>query len=313
MTVNRTLCGFMVASLLLLQACGGGGGGGETSSGVTYGGATTEATLDSDNAEDLARAAASGSKQSVSSESAPPVMLRSGADTKTQLKDLAATMIQAFGEAPAGAARGGTQARTVDYSTTFCPAGGSATASVPDSATSTNYSFSVAFSDCMTSASGMTYTYSGTVQGSSEQDASGFSFSIAFIDFTVTVTGAHTMSSTLNLTMSCSGTDTAGYTDAVCTYHSDFVGLDGRVYRVTDATVSGDDSGYTISVIVYHPNHGYVTVTTSTPITFQCDGGYPDSGTLVLTGSGGGTATVNFINCGEYQVTYDSVTTLHSW
>lgn len=308
---NRVLTGLFGLSLLVLQACGGGGGGG--SAGVVYSGSTSQATLDSDNADDLARAGASGSNQSVSSASTPAVF-RSQIDRNALLQGLAAQMLQLLNHGGDDLAARGAANRTIDYSASLCPWGGSAIATIPDSASSTNYSFTFLFANCSDSSSGMTYTYGGTVQASYLQSGGAYSFSIAFVNFTVSVTGSHTMTGTLNLTMSCSGSDTSGYSDAVCTYHSDFTGFDGRVYRIKNVTITGNDtSGYTISATVYHPDYGYVTVTTTTPITFQCSGGYPDSGTMVLTGAGGDTATVDFISCSQYVVTYNLASTTYDW
>lgn len=312
MTNFKSSYGVAIALVLLLQACGGGGGGGGTTA-LSYSGLTTQATLDSDNADELARAGASGAHQAVGSESTPTVF-RSGMATEAQLQDLAVRIMQQMRNGGYATAARGTAARTDNVSYEFCPGGGSAYMTIPDSATETNFTATLDFSNCTdNSVPGTLYVYSGRVRMSYSESPGNFSLTIAYENFTVSITEAYTQTATINMSLMCGGTDTTGYTDMTCTYYSDFTGSDGRVYRVGEFTVSGDSSGYTVSATVYHPDYGYVTVATTVPLTFNCTGGYPDSGTLVVTAAGDDSATVDFISCSQYSVTYSSVTTDYDW
>ncbi len=314
MNLAKLALSTMIALVFVLQGCGGGSGGASSGgSGITYSGVVTQATVDGSNADALARAGAAGAGQSVASDNTP-IVFRSPTDQKAKLRELSLRLIRLL-ERDDGALAARAAARTQDYSSSLCPGGGTAYLTAPDYADPNNYSFSFEFTNCTDdSVSGVTYVYSGTVSASYTQGSGGFSFEIAFQNFTITIIDAYTHTGTVNLTMACSGTDTEGYSDATCTYHSDFTGFDGRVYRIRNVTVSGDGSGgYTITATVYHPDYGYVTVTTAAPVTFNCSGGFPDSGTLVLSGSGGSTATVDFIDCNQYSVTYNSATTVYDW
>lgn len=314
MSGTRLALSAVIALVFLLQGCGGGGGGASSGgSGTTYSGVATQATVDAGNADALARAGAAGAGQSVASENTPMVY-RSPTDQNTKLRELSIRLVQLLEIDSGGLAAKGA-ARTDNYSSTLCPGGGTAYLTVPNYADPNNYSFSFEFSNCADdSVSGVTYIYTGTVDATYVQDSSGFSFDIDFQNFSITIVDSYTHTATINLTMSCSGTDTSGYSDATCTYHSDFTGFDGRVYRIKNVTVTGDGTGgYDVTATVYHPDYGYVTVMTTDPLFFDCTGGYPSAGTLVLTGSGSSTATVTFDSCSQYSVTYNSTTTPYTW
>jgi hypothetical protein len=106
----------------------------------------------------------------------------------------------------------------------------------------------------------------------------------------------------ISMSLSCVGLTGVGS----CTVSSDFVGIDDRVYRVTDITVSGSAaSGYYIDATVYDPAHGSVTMTTTAPLLFDCSNGVPRTGTLALTGSNATSATITFVSCSEYNITVD--------
>jgi hypothetical protein len=294
--IKQLLLFLLVASLL--QACGGGGGGGDdgapntigdgsdiTSTSQDYSGETAEATLTSDNSQELATAAASGTKQAVSSESVPVV-----------------------------AARGSTAAREVNLTSSLCNTG-SIIATYPD--TGSTGSWRIDYDQCTHSAShgGNTYstTYNGSVEGSYTQVGNGFRYEYRYENFTVTVqgpTGNH--SQTFNMSMTCATNDNG--TDYSCDYYSDYTGYDSRIYRVSDVDVSGNDSsGYNVSVRVYDPDHGYVTVTTEVPVTYGCSSGYPNAGRIQVEGADATVVTVEFTSCNTYVVVFDGVANTYNW
>jgi hypothetical protein len=78
--------------------------------------------------------------------------------------------------------------------------------------------------------------------------------------------------------------------------------------------------GYTVSISgrLYHPDYGYVTVATPTPLEYSsCGGGVyrPTSGILRVTGAGGVYAEFRPVDCVQYDVCHTSgtVCVLHDW
>jgi hypothetical protein len=99
---------------------------------------------------------------------------------------------------------------------------------------------------------------------------------------------------------------------------------DGKVYRVQDYRVSVDTSTQRISIqgLFYHPDFGYVMVTTpSDYITYQyCSNvlaDLPASGTMRVTGAGGHYGEFAAGDCWNYRIYYyDGVSTTftdYSW
>ncbi|MEJ2694767.1 MAG: hypothetical protein P8166_17520, partial [Candidatus Thiodiazotropha sp.] len=99
-----------------------------------------------------------------------------------------------------------------------------------------------------------------------------------------------------------------------CSISSDFVGLDSRTYRVENIAVNGSAvSGFYVNATVYDPDHGYVTMETDTPLTFDCATGVPGTGSVVLSGASTTLATITFVSCDEFNVTIDSVAETFFW
>lgn len=106
---------------------------------------------------------------------------------------------------------------------------------------------------------------------------------------------------TMNSTYTC---DTPSFTN--CTLSSDYAGSDGSTYRMSDVSVSGDNSsGYSVNASFCHPSYGCVTIETTTPITYNCANGMPDGGAIRFTGANGSSGTISFDSCSTYSGTYD--------
>lgn len=99
-----------------------------------------------------------------------------------------------------------------------------------------------------------------------------------------------------------------------CTYDSTALGIDGRTYSVSDISVTGDDfSGYSVSATITDPDHGVITITTTTPVTFVgCSNGQPDSGVIVIS-DGTDTMTVTYIDCTSFSIDFNGSTTTYDW
>jgi hypothetical protein len=324
--INKLL--HFVLVVLLLQACGGGGGGDDgspnnsndntdlTSTAQNYSGETGQATLTSENAEDLSTAAASGAKQAINSDSVPVVPARSDSPvSRDEILEAHAGLVRRIlnGDYSNNAARGATAAREENLTSTLCDSG-SIIATYPDSGAG---NWSIAYNQCTRTVSygGHTYStsYNGTVEGTHTQAGNGFRYEYQYENFTVAIqspTGNHSW--TFNMSMTCTANE--GGTNFSCEYYSDYQGLDNRIYRVSNVDVSGNEStGYNVSVRVYDPDHGYVTVTTEVPVTYGCTNGYPDAGRVHVEGANGTVVTVEFTSCSAYVVVLDGVANTYNW
>ena len=284
------------ATLLLLQACGGGGGGDAGSATtISYSGLTSEARVESTNAESLSTAAASGALQSVAAESASSAFARPMADFSGKLLEIAPRIAMGIVQSEFYAAK------ITDLSS-LCDAGGTAIADTNDAETVGT----IAFTNCrMSDGYGSVLVLNGVVDYTFNSSADSMAMT-----FNITMTYAGE-TAVMNMTLNCVNFTSASPT---CSVTSDFAGLDGRIYRVTDITVTGDAfSGFTISATVYDPDYGHVDMVTTTPITFDCGTGVPGTGSVAVYGSSGTSGAINFVSCSEYNVTVNGVTDTYFW
>ena len=85
---------------------------------------------------------------------------------------------------------------------------------------------------------------------------------------------------------------------------------DGKVYQVLDYQVTAVQATHalTISGRFYHPDYGWVEVTTAPGglISSDCQGTYlPSSGWIRVTGANGTYGEMVPVDCTSYQVCYD--------
>lgn len=265
---------------LALTACGGGGGGPGT------------AEITDANSKDVAVAGAEAAKAATSSEEVP-LAFKSGAT------NYPANALDVF-------ALGKQIARNLyaieDYSS-LCDAGGSLLIDVPDNVTASSYTATATYDNCAINSYG---GYNATINGTITVSGNNSAFSIS-ANLSVTA-GGETESFTYSATCTSSGSSSLDS----CTYSSSFTGDDGRSYSISGITVSGDDTtGYTISGRVTDPDHGVVTIATTTPVKFECPNGNPSEGVITVTGDA--TVTVTFIDCDSFSVTFDGTTTVYTW
>jgi hypothetical protein len=287
-------------SLLLLQGCGGGGGdsdGSSLSDSTTYTGSTAEATIDASNAKELATGAASGTQQAVASDALSGVAMRPQATATTKLAEVAPRIAQWIGRLDSS-----TAAKTTDLSADACDAGGSAIAETNDAETVGT----ITFTNCgMSDMEGGTLVINGPVTYNTSTSADSL-----HMVFRVTVTYIGE-SQAINMTLACNNISTPSIS---CSITSDFAGMDGRVYRIEDLTVSGNDiTGYYVDMTFYDPDHGQVDVSTSQALTYNCAEAVPGTGMLTLHGGSGTSATASFDSCSAYTITVDGVATTYNW
>jgi len=270
--IKRLLLALATASFL--AGCGGGGGGPST------------ATIDTTTAKDLAVAGTEATK--AASESSDVPLFKSGATSTTfNVHDFAKQMAQ-------------NMYATTDYSSFVCTGGGTFILVTPD-APSQSSSGTLTFTDCTFTEGLSTIVINGTIS------VSGTSSSITISANLTVATNGVAESASFRGTCALNGS-----TIGACSYSASFTGVDGRTYSMANMSVSGDYySGYSVSGSVTDPNHGVITISTTTPVTFNCLDGRPDNGTIVLTGNG--TATVTYDTCTSFIVTVNGVPTTYNW
>ena len=323
--INKWVLFFFLVFLLL--GCGGGGddspgsigdGDGPTNTSLNYSGETKQATLSGENVDELANAAASGAKQAISSDSVPVVGQRaqypvSREQVTDELAVLIGGVLRDSGDRYAG--RGVSAARTEDLSSSFCDSG-SLIVDYPDTGISGDWR--IVFSQCDRTTRYGTDSYSATfhgeVEGTYTRVGIGYRLTFRYLNFSVAINNpSGSYSDTFNMSVTCTASDEQG-TDLSCEYYSDYLGYDNRTYRVTEVSVSGSGaSGYSVSVRVYDPDHGYVTVTTEVPVAFGCSGGRPSAGRVRMEAANFVVATVEFISCSQYVVTFEGVARTFNW
>jgi len=273
----------IILSSFSLISCGGGGGGDDDSSsgGTTYSGITTEATVDADNADNLAIAATGGTGSAIASDAAPrpsPVMSFL-LDHSSQLAKSASIANRTANEPIPNVCNPGSA--DITYNSDFTE-------------------FVIIYDDCTLSNVTETIIADGRVEFTEFTDGSTL---FRYINFTVTYNGE---TYTLNQTIECD----ASYN---CNFYSDYTGPDGRTYRVEGATVSstGTDS-YSVSATVYDPDYGYITINAN--VTYGgCAGGVPISGSITYTGASGSSGSVTFNDCDSFTVDDGTTATTYYW
>ena len=282
------------AAVLLLQACGGGGGSDGTSSFVpSYTGLTTEARIETANAEDLSTASVSGALQASIASDASSLSPRPAPSHEATLLELSPRIAQWV-----TAANETLAAREVPG---LCDTGTATT-----DATDTDPVGTIVFVNCgIDDGSGNLMILNGTVDYAFNQSADTF-------DMTFHVTALYLgETAVINLTIHCVSISTVA---ASCAVSSDFVGLDGRIYRVADIDVTGNPStGVTVTATVYDPDHGRVSLITGTAMVFDCPNGVPSTGSVTISGADTTSAMIDFVDCSQYIVTIGGSPTTYFW
>lgn len=277
----------LYAGLLGLAACGGGGGSGSSEPAFNESPATIAST---EQAEGAAEATRQGASQAISEDQAAdsiPLGASISSFSNEELVRSHSLDLVEVANLPAGA-------------TTVVEGecGGSANITSNGS----NH-VTIVYNDYCLSIDGFDYVLNGTYDITYTLSGETITSFSADYDVTATYRG-ETYSSSGSI--SCQG---ESLTD--CTVVSDFNGTNGRSYRITNLTVSGDEvNGYNVSARVYDGDVGYVDFQATGLV--PCDGGGFSSGTIEFSDSNGGTVTVVFSGCGAYTVTYDGVATLVS-
>ena len=298
-------CLVLVIAIGLTACSSGGDDGGGAPPVPNYNGASAPAAIDADNAEDIGTTATEASSEAINSDSAGganpffpggvSISNASSADINRTVAEIAKQL------ADNATMESKPLAATFSYTElgdpNFC--GGSF--SVPDSVVNSQTvptSFTITFNNICYDApnDGLSQMImNGQIQYSETSNG----ITIRYINFTVTMDGR---TETLNFTMTCDFSSVNG-----CSYVSDYVGSDGKTYRMENFSVTGSDStGYNVSATFYHPDYGSVDITTTTPILFNCaPNPQPGSGSLTFMGANGTSGSITFDSCTSYTYCYD--------
>ncbi len=282
----------LLLSGMVVSACSSGGGGSDDDEGIVYTGSKSPATVNATNAADLAVGGTGGANQAIAADSANNANPLTPKGVAIE-SNLAATLIAQLQTTAA------TQAPIAGQPLAICDSG---FADLDQNGSGTEGT--IVFSSCLvTGGNGAvlngTVTFEATVSGSTVT-----SLDMRFINFSVTYLGEP---QTVNMTIACSGSP------LTCDVFSDFVGLDGKIYRVKlTLVVNTAGSSFDVDAVVFHPNHGYVTVDASISYN-DCPGGVPEAGTITLTGAAASSATVVFNDCDSFTVTHQGVPTTYQW
>lgn len=299
--LNHLLAGTFA---LALSACGGSGdSGSSTPPAPTYSGITTPVAITATNAQGLSTKSTDATEEAITQQTAsennpynPLAITITTANTDinpliTRITREIVSHNQAASNLPTGATITAAQ-----LGAPFC--GGSI--SYPDSfgnngmlngtITYNNLCYNDTFTGVITVNGSITFTETSTT------------ITIRYINFTITGAG---LSETVNMTVSCD-TDPMTSFFINCSISADFTGSDGKVYRIADMSVSGFGTGpYYISATFYHPDYGYVILSTIGGLYYECSNGYPSAGTISIAGSGTSSASITFTSCDGYTGTWN--------
>lgn len=106
------------------------------------------------------------------------------------------------------------------------------------------------------------------------------------------------------------------------TVSSDYVGADERIYRVENLSITTDMVVQQMAQSIrinsgrfYDPELGHVDLQSgdNAPLLFNCMNGNPSAGKLEVMGSDQSSASIEFLNCDQYQVCMDNVCESYTW
>lgn len=282
---------------LLLAACGGGGGGGAPAA-VTYSGVTTQAVVTTANARSLSVDAYQGG-QAGSTVSAMGVVEESGGAEPVSAPRLRAlgntlegSVKQLFPTGVPGrpaAAAGASAVVTVPG-----PGGGSLTYSIYVNEITYAFSGTITYSAYKGDPAGPAISGAVTFSGVYNPVSDTFtSFTISFPYLAVTDGGATFVTSGSVTTTVTGGTETTVISLVLLN------SVTGKTFWVKDYTYTLTTAGeLTITGAYYDPVHGYVTISTLTPLQVTTPDAWPTAGVLLFSGANGSKARLTFTATG---------------
>lgn len=313
--ITNTFVAFGLGTTLLVAGCGGGGGG--TTSSVTYSGITAQAVVTNENAEALLETALNAG-EGLNTAYGVATSTDEAAPSGLSLSELAKVLANVAERPRMTAPETATGISSSFSYTDPGDCGGTATYNGTYTYIEYPYSYteggSAVFNNyCTTTSEGNVIQNGGATYSLTDTDTE-LNLSLTASNLMVSFGGetvAYNMQYALNIDY-----DTSVMT---VTMDADYRTQDGKVYRVEDYRLEfANFSSLTISGRIYHPDHGYVDISTPEALLFTfCGEIYrPTSGTLRVTGAEGTSAEFHALGCNEYQVCVtdgSTVCTTHSW
>ncbi len=286
--------------------CGGGGGGGNGGGGITYTGITTQAAIESVNAEDLSTGAYKGGAMGTALSLG--AVLQPVIDRPYYL-DVAMILEEAISQidinAPLGIVPAG--AIVTDSGTIPGQCGGSALYAIEADNVTGNFSGTLNFSGYCSQ--GVMVTGGANISGQYDLQNDRFiQFALSSDSMSVTF-GSDSITARMSISFNYQ-TSPATVTMSIHVKDS----KDGKVYWVDYSISLWKTSNYVdvyASGRYYHPGYGYVLVSTPTNFRIYSGNNWPSQGVLILDGktgiAGGSTkARLTVISSTTYQVEADT-------
>ena len=299
-----TVIGFAVLFSLFLMSCGSDSDGG---SGVSYSGVKTQAAIDDTNAEELSRGAyENGEFGSVLSEIRPGASLAALSGTASlsprllmfvrTIEDIANEMVLPVAP-PASTYKAVQSGKFEDDGT--CGGHVSAEVTVDDSAGT--YSAKIIFDNFCEGGD----ILDGKLRMNGTFAADGKTFFTLVFSFNLTYQSN-------DESFALQGSIDIGYESDQAVMIMDVLLQDnsGKIYWIENYAWTvidyGTHSTVEISGRFYHPDHGYVDITTTEPFVINADEDRPSSGVMVVTGSNNTKARLTVLSADAYRVEVDT-------
>jgi hypothetical protein len=298
---------YSTAFALTLSACGGGGGGGST--GISYSGVTSQASLTIANGEEMGTTSYqngdSGQSLGTALSSLNEMDGSTTATHKPRVSGLTQTLIAATNkmQLPTNQGYSGNRAVQSESQTISGGCGGSATYTISVDDSSGDFSGTFSFSNYCDLGDVLdgSITIAGNIDlntvtfGTISMTMTSLSFSSGNDAFTVDGSlSFNPTSSPLVITMDLKLQDN---TTQQVFWAKDFTLTITTGLSYEDEAMAGR---------FYHPDYGYVTVSTTTPFRYAGTDEWPSSGVMVATGSGGSTSTLTALSNTTYQIDIDT-------
>ncbi len=291
----------LLLSLLALAACGGGGGGdGGGSVPAAYsGGATTQASITTDNAQTLAAGAWEGGNTSTEVGGVVPLQTGEGASASAlpDLVQMAKVLKAPVERLNLGATPSVTPAST-DSNTLYDGYGGSASYSI--SANDSTGAFSGTFQFNGYNSGGVTVDGGMNISGKIDLATDNLTqLKLSFSSLTVSdTTQSFTLDGSIAGSMSTDGTEETDTFNLILIDSTAHKSYWIRNYVIT-TTFGADSDQVTVSGRYYDFVNGYVDITTLTPLTIPSTATQPTAGALLFTGKDNSQARLSFNSTGS--------------
>ena len=288
----------ILAGIWLVAGCGGGGGSSTPVSDSGYTGVTTQAVVTSSNAKALSADAYSGGQMSASSVGLAKIAAGGEAALLTPTaKALTDSVAQIFA---ASRPLAKSVAATAAIQETIAGYGGSMSYTINLDLLTGAFSGTITFNQFQETATSPIINGPIAFSGVYNQATSSFSSMSISISSLSATNGGKSFTLSGSESFSKSGTTETLTLSVVITNN-----LTGLTYWAKDYVLTVTGASLTLTGAYYDPVHGYVVISTITPLTVSTTDAKPTAGQLLFTGASGTRARLTFTSSG-YVVEVDT-------